>query len=368
MKSPAIALIAPFPNPHFLDVFQTDTFRKFAVADRYCFRSLPPHRRGLGWEEDNFHRLSSNYLKVTESFRKIEEYDIVIYYGAIDPKFIPALLIKKSLSRGQRTLLVTEGIRHAVPAWKAFCCKTLLNHPKLEIFAIGDQSADDFRKAGLVLPDYFKFGFFENYSQSLERDVVEKQGPVRLLSVGQLIERKNFSACLESLQRISSEIDCEIIYTICGDGPQMQLLKTLASRLPKHVAVDLLGNCNRDQLNDCFNDADVFLMPSKYDGWGVVLNQALHYCLPLITSSGVRSARGYLLKEGGNGFIFNDDSELDKSLKRLIIDNDLRKQFASQSQQIARHWHIDTVGENLVDFFSNQTFRQSNCDLPLSKL
>ena len=283
----------------------------------------------------------------------MSDYQAVVYYGAIDPRCIPALMMRHSLKRGQRTFLATEGIRFRHPRWRSKAFSMLLNHPKLEVLAIGEGCADDFRNAGLTKPTYRKFGFFENYETFDGRSHTENNS-CRLLSVGQLIERKNFLCIIHSLQRLATKITKPIIYTICGEGTQRPEIEAAISKLPDNISIELLGNCNAQQLDQCFRNADIFAMPSTYDGWGVVLNQAIHFQLPVIVSSGVRSAGDHLVPNGHNGFIFKNETELDEQLIQLIQDNPLRAKFASNSAKIASHWHIDTVAENLASIIGGE--------------
>ena len=357
-------MVAPFANPHFLNIFDSEAFLRRWKVDRFCFRSLPTHRGGLGWQEADYQTLSSSYFRVPQSQKVVSDYEAVVYYGAIDPRCIPALMMWYSLKRGQRTFLATEGIRFKHPRWRSKAFSMLLNSPKLEVLAIGDRCAEDFRNAGLTKPTYRRFGFFENYKKFAGRSHTGDNS-CRILSVGQLIDRKNFLCIIHSLQRLAPKITQPITYTICGEGTQRLEIEAAISKLPDNINVELLGNCNAQQLDECFRNADIFAMPSTYDGWGVVLNQAIHFQLPVIVSSGVRSARDHLVQNTHNGFIFESEVELDDQLIQLIQDNPLRIKFASNSAKIASDWHIDTVAKNLASIIGGE---ESQIDRPFAPL
>ena len=342
-----VALVAPFANPHFLNIFDSPAFSRDWKVDRFCFRSLPSHRGGLGWQEADYQTLSSSYLRIPQTQKAVSDYEVVIYYGAIDPRCIPALMMRCSLKRGQKTFLATEGIRYKHPRWRSLAFSILLNDPRLEVLAIGDRCAEDFRNAGLTDPTYRKFGFFENYKTFDGRSSTDGNS-CRILSVGQLIDRKNFLTIIHSLQRLATNISQTVTYTICGEGTQRPEIEAAISKLPDNIKVELLGNCNAQQLDQCFCNSDIFAMPSTYDGWGVVLNQAIHYQLPVVVSSGVRSARDHLVQNAHNGFIFETESELDEQLIQLIQDSQLRASFANISAEISSDWHIDAVAKNLA--------------------
>jgi len=340
-------------------------------VDRFCFRSLPAHRQGLGWEEAEYQSLSSSYWRVPWSRNAVAKYETVIYYGAIDPRCIPALMMQKSLARGQRTFLVSEGIRYQHPRWRSFAFSALLNSTNLEILAIGHRSAEDYRNAGLVKPTYRKFGFFENYPPIDTKTFShqnESEAPVHILSVGQLIDRKNFLCIIKSLQRLASKTTAHVIYTICGEGVQRQEIEAEIQKLPKHIEVRLLGNCKAEQLDQCFRCADIFAMPSTYDGWGAVLNQAVHFQLPIVVSSGVRAAQDHLVEHNFNGYIFASDAELDAQLLELITNGQQRAKFYNNSVEIASAWHIDTVATNLALVVGGKEPILQNSFAPLVKV
>lgn len=362
-----IAVVAPFPNPHFLKIFESPEFLHRIKVDRFCFRSLPEFRQGLGWKEADFTKLSSSYLKIPATQNSVSKYSTVVFYGAVDPRCIPVAMMLCCLRRGQRTFLVTEGIRFQHPRWRSMVFSLLLNHSGLEILAIGDRSEVDFRQAGLTKPTYRKFGFFENYPP----DVMTTPGPedtCRILSVGRLIERKNFLSIINSLQRIAAQSTQRIVYSICGDGDQRAMFESAIEKLPNHVEVNLLGNCNSQQLDQCFRNADLFAMPSTYDGWGVVLNQAVHYRLPIIVSGGVRAAKDHLVEDGFNGYIYNTKAELDDYLLKLTQNRQLRKELSVNSQEIADAWQIDTVARSLASVMLGEEPQRESRFAPLGRL
>ena len=365
-----IAVVAPFPNPHFLEIFESPEFAQQIQVDRFCFRSLPAHRQGLGWEETSFTKLSSSYLGLWAAQRSVAKYSTVIYYGAIDPKCIPAAMIWFSLRRGQKTFLVTEGIRYKHSRWRSLAFSLLLNHPNLEILAIGNRSDDDFRSAGLVKPSYRKYGFFENYPADANpsSDSADSADVCRILSVGQLIDRKNFLSIISSITRIADQTDRQIVYMICGEGSQRSQIETEIRSLPKNVDIQLLGNCDALRLSQCFQTADIFAMPSTYDGWGVVLNQAIHFRLPVVVSDGVRAASDHLVEDGFNGFIYDSKAKLDKDLLQLVESSNLRNQFSKNCQKIAEAWHIDSVARNLARIVSGQEPHLQNRFAPLGRI
>ena len=85
--------------------------------------------------------------------------------------------------------------------------------------------------------------------------------------------------------------------------------------------------------------ADVFVLPSRYDGWGVVINQALGAGLPVICSDQVGA--GYdLVEEGLNGLKFRagDEQDLAKAMQRLADQPEAIEPWGEVSREKARSW------------------------------
>ena len=100
------------------------------------------------------------------------------------------------------------------------------------------------------------------------------EGPVRLLAVGRLVEKKGFSVLLEAL----AEIDPDAWHlTIVGDGPERQALEAAAANLP----VDFVGQLTREALTRADAEAEVAVFPSvraasgDQDGLPVALLEAM---------------------------------------------------------------------------------------------
>jgi glycosyltransferase involved in cell wall biosynthesis len=92
-------------------------------------------------------------------------------------------------------------------------------------------------------------------------------------------------------------------------------------------------------LPEFFAQADVFVLPSRYDGWGVVVNQALGAGLPIIVSD--RVGAGYdLVRPGENGFVVpaGDQDALAGAMRRYLSDETLRETHATSSLRRAPDW------------------------------
>lgn len=145
---------------------------------------------------------------------------------------------------------------------------------------------------------------------------------VLVLFSGKLIPRKQplmlarAIARLPSLQRVAA---CFLGSGILRSEIETALRPLLGSRLM------MPGFVNQSQLGKYFAAADVFALPSAYDTWGLVVNEAMHWGLPCVVSDRT-GCHADLVVEGQTGFVhpWNDTYALSTVLEKLVIDPHLR--------------------------------------------
>ncbi len=111
--------------------------------------------------------------------------------------------------------------------------------------------------------------------------------------------------------------------------------------LPPEVRsrIEYAGFQAPDDLPRFFAQADVFVLPSRYDGWGVVVNQALGAGLPIICSDQV-GAGCDLVTEGENGRLFSagDPEQLRAAMQHFLDDSTRIDRYGEVSRARAPQW------------------------------
>jgi glycosyltransferase involved in cell wall biosynthesis len=105
---------------------------------------------------------------------------------------------------------------------------------------------------------------------------------LRLLFIGQLIERKNIDSLLRALS--ISKITASTL-TLIGVGDEEQSLRDLATHLDLSDRISFLGHVANADLPDVFAKHDILVLPSRSEVWGLVVNEALAAGLSVIVSS-----------------------------------------------------------------------------------
>ena len=356
------ALLTPYPNRHLTELFQAAAQAGGWDLDVYYYRDLPSHRKQLGWDIPKSYRKIRWGINSTRFPRLIRSYDQIVFLGIADPPVFQLLAAVCAVWNQKHVIIATEGRkkseainavkilrRRAVNSVYRFALSAI-NHDSVSFLAIGDGSASDHRKMGLLRPTYYRFGFTEQ-SPPITTQAKQK-GQITILSIGQLIPRKNHVTVCKALRDYRG--DSKVNYVICGAGSEKDNLRDEAKNLPSNCKLTLAGTCTNNELGHWLGLADIFVMPSLYDGWGVSLNHAIQACLPVVVSRNTRSAANHLVVDGVNGFIYDSTEELRDSLLQLIKDLPLRERMSIESTRIAKLWSFDEIARRLDQFIQGE--------------
>lgn len=127
-----------------------------------------------------------------------------------------------------------------------------------------------------------------------------------LLLSGKLSPWKRPSLALAALRRLASAEVASMVLVFLGDGEERPRLEELARADPS-LAVRFVGFQNQTQLSPYYHAADLLVLPSRSETWGLVVNEALHHGLPCVVSDAVGCAPD-LIESGRTGRVFRGGS------------------------------------------------------------
>lgn len=168
-----------------------------------------------------------------------------------------------------------------------------------------------------------------------------------ILSVGELLPRKNHQVIIKALGKIK---DQNIHYLICGKGKLDKKLKKLADKSGISGQVHFLGY-RSDVLSIC-KQADVFAFPSLREGLGLAGLEAMLCGIPIL-SSDTSGPREYM-ENGKTGFVYppKDASGFAKGICRLRKSPKLRKKMGEYNSQAVRPFCMDSVKQEVLNVIS----------------
>jgi len=169
------------------------------------------------------------------------------------------------------------------------------------------------------------------------------------LFVGKLMRRKHPELLIRALGGISGTERVKLRVLIVGTGEEERALRSLAAELDIEQRVIFAGFANQSELPRYYTAADVFVLPAEGEYWGLVVNEAMNFGLPLILGPEVAAADD-LLREGENGFRLSslDPARLANQILEISADPERRKRMGVASRAIVADWGIEQAADAIA--------------------
>ena len=173
---------------------------------------------------------------------------------------------------------------------------------------------------------------------------------LELLYIGQIIHRKGLDILLRALENVEN-VNLRII-----GGLETNDLRKIREEL-KLKNIEYIDFINKTKLLEYYKNADTFILPSREEIWGLVLNEAISFNLPFISSSNCIAAKTF----NECGLIFENESIVDLSNKiEQIKDKKLRDTLSSKCNIINKEYSIEKMVIDHMDVFNELMKGSSN--------
>ena len=292
---------------------------------------------------------------------KKEKFNVVWIHGWNSFSNLLAMFI--CFLRGIPVLLRSETtLLPHLPEYKIFLKKLILSNlfKRISAFlAIGTYNKEFYVEYGVPKEKIFLVPYSVNndYFISKANELIPQKEKLRkkynipadnpaILFSGKLISKKNPFDLLKAFEIVSKEINSSLVFV--GDGG---LRKELEQYVVKNQIknVYFMGFRNQTELPDFYSLADVFVLPSGFEPWGLVVNEAMCFGLPVIVSDQV-GAGGDLVVDGENGYIFSvgNINTLSKYLIDFLQNETKRKEFGLCSKEKIKRWSYEEEIKGLI--------------------
>lgn len=171
---------------------------------------------------------------------------------------------------------------------------------------------------------------------------IESDVPV-ILFAAKLIPKKAPLVLLEAFRLVRERIPCALL--VVGEGELRPEVEAAAG-----PDVHLAGFLNQSELPRAYAAADVFCLPSvHHETWGLVVNEALNFGLPVVVSDKVGCAAD-LVRPGWNGFVVpaGEPGPLADALEKLVADEALRRELGEHGRQLVGEYSIEACADGIV--------------------
>jgi glycosyltransferase involved in cell wall biosynthesis len=370
--------------------YQVPLYRRLAADPRIDFTAIyassagvrphdPGYCRSIIWDVDLLAGYRSEFLRratkneLGRGFLSMHDldvlqvldrgnYEVVWLHGYNTLTHQLALLSRLArrtpvLFREEQTLL------HGRAEWKLAAKRLILPHFLGKVFGLYIGTENRFWLRHYGVPENHLF--FTPYAVENERfqddavrlaDMREEtivefglnraKGPV-ILFVGRLIDKKQPLLILEAFRRLRERSACRLL--IVGSGPLEDALHQTIKR-DRIPDVRIIGFLNQSQVSRAYSCGDIFVLASRsHETWGLVVNEAMNFGLPVVVSDKVGCAAD-LVQEGNNGFVVssNDPAQLAARLGLLVESISLRRSFGEASLRLINQWTHDVAARGVI--------------------
>lgn len=352
MSRPSLIFVSVVPSPYQRDVFQTIAQRGRVPLRVYYMESTSPDNPWVppaleSWEcilPGHTFRRGVRCAHLNWGLPALRTTDFWVLNGMMSD-FTTQLLMRRL---GRRFRWAFWGERPSRPnstvkRYLQYIQYSPLGHARL-IAAIGTRAVDDYQRLIPRVPVHN-----QPYACDLSTFATARQPRLAgqdtvFLFCGQMIVRKGIDLLLTSFSRLVIEDRLPVRLRLIGrEAALLSMLATLPTTVRERI--DYLGFIEPNALPPHFAATDIFVLPSRYDGWGVVVNQALGAALPTIVSDAVGASN--LISSEENGLIIpaGEAAPLYAAMHRLATDPALRSRLTAGAARTSATLSPDRAAE-----------------------
>jgi len=167
---------------------------------------------------------------------------------------------------------------------------------------------------------------------------------LKVLFIGGLSQRKGLSYLFEAVEELQDQVELTIV-----GHKAVANCEALNLALEKHEWIPSLSH---DQVLACMREHDIFVFPSLFEGFGLVITEAMSQGLPVITTD--RTAGPDLIKDGEDGWIVPAASSIaiKKVFTKILEAPELLEHYGLAAQNKARTRPWSVYGQEMADALS----------------
>lgn len=211
-------------------------------------------------------------------------------------------------------------------------------NPNAEVFtALSPINNDKYRN------NYLKF--------RRKRDLIRKKLGISpderaILYVGRFVKEKNLTGLLTAAEKLRTTGEFPFKILLVGGGDLEKSLEQGINLAGLEKQVRLVPFQDFNRLSMFYTAADLFVLPSVFEPWGLVVNEAMNFNLPVVVSDRVGCANS-LVMDGYNGFVYNlhNNDEFAEKITEALRDS---ARMGKNSAKIIQNVGFKQVCETLV--------------------
>lgn len=335
-RVPALALLARNPDISLNVIYCTHShIDKTLDTNEHGFESYFLTKPYYAFERRFIH-IDIGVIKLLRELRP----DVVITTGYI-PTFLYAFLW--AWWRGVPHIVMTDGTLNSERSysWVHRLIRRIVFNRSASFIGACQGSLDLFKSYGVTEEKLFKAPLAINNQRFFNQNNTEEK--VDFIFCGRLIKYKGPLFALEVVAEVSKRLGRIISIDFVGSGNQEDNLRQRAKELKDYVQVRFHGYATQEVLPAYYKAAKIFLLPSEWDPWGVVGNEACAAGLPVIVSP-YAGVAGELVLDGENGFVRELDlQQWTTAAVDLLSNQALREHMGDRAREIVQNFSFEAA-------------------------
>ena len=337
-------------SPHHAEVYNALAAMPEVSVSLVVQGEISPERIRLGWREPELRdvQIVRNWDESAADGLLDDPHTVEIFIAPWGYRKIRSAF-RRAVPRSQVPLaMISEpgdwrGLSGAIRVARGRLHSMLYGRRLAFVLAIGDLAEEWFLKCGY--PSHKIFPYIYTTRPPSEVPALYTTGGRRLIFVGQLVQRKGLDRLLIALADFRDN-DWELM--IVGNGPGRPYFQWLTSRLGLGNRVHFSGGVSNEDISARIGKSDLLVLPSRWDGWGAVVNEALHEGVPVLV--GERCGAKRLVQRELSGAVFREaeSPKLKEALGEIFSRPPLSSTERAEISERAKAISGTTVAEYLV--------------------
>lgn len=189
------------------------------------------------------------------------------------------------------------------------------------IFAMGEIGVQWFQRSGFNPKIIHEFQYTVEIPLDIRNKIsvsyTHRPNGTSFIFIGQITKRKGLDKLIISLSKLT-DLDWKL--HIVGNGPYMEVINKLIKLFGLAGRVNILGSMpNKEAMEYLLKNGDYLVLPSRFDGWGAVINEALLRGVKVITNDKCGASCIVINSEMGEVYKESEMNGLESTLRKAVL-------------------------------------------------
>lgn len=240
---------------------------------------------------------------------------------------------------------------HQIEWWLTFessrtiCCSQYMLEQLTDIFQLPPDKVE-------IIPNGIDFECFrQEVSVDLYRKKYMEPGDKLVFFVGRLVYEKGVQTVLEAMPLIMDKVP-NVKFVVAGSGPHLNQLKALTTEFGLDSKVRYVGHVDTDDLCAFYKIADLTVVPSLYEPFGMVVLESMAMGTPTIVADTGGLSEIVVHEETGLKFEPGDPRSLAEAMLRVLEDGSLASRLTADAMAyMGEEYNWDRISRRTIDVY-----------------